>query len=389
MSKDWEVKSLGSLCEVITKGTTPTSIGHKFVDDGVNFLKVESITLNGSFLENKFAYITKDCNNALKRSQLEEGDILFSIAGALGRTAIVTNEILPANTNQALSIIRLKENENILKSYIFLALNSGFALEQIEKYKGGVAQQNLSLTQMKSFQIPLPKIEQQKQIVAILDKAFEAIDKAKENLEKNIQNTKELFQSRLNEIFSQKGEGWEESTILEVCNNIFAGGDKPEENFSKEKTDKFTIPIFANAVKDKGLYGYTNKARVNESAITISARGSGTGHTEIRMESFFPIVRLIVLVPNTEKMSLIFLKYIIDNLDILRSGSAIPQLTVPMIKEYKVDYPSLKKQNEIIDELDSLKQQTKQLETHYQQKLQNLEELKKSILQKAFSGELI
>lgn len=88
-------------------------------------------------------------------------------------------------------------------------------------------------------------------------------------------------------------------------------------------------------------------------------------------------------------MSLVFLKYIIDNLDILRSGSAIPQLTVPMIKEYIVNYPSLKKQNEIITELDNLNEQTKQLEKHYQQKLENLEELKKSILQKAFSGELV
>ncbi len=389
MSSNWEMASLGSLCEVITKGTTPTSIGHKFVDEGINFVKVESIALNGDFLENKFAYITEDGNNALKRSQLKEGDILFSIAGALGRTAIVTKDILPANTNQALSIIRLKENEEVLKSYVFLALNSGFALEQIEKFKGGVAQQNLSLTQMKNFQIPIPKIEQQKQIVEILDKTFESITKAKENIEKNIENTKELFQSRLNEIFSQKGEDWEESKVFNICKDIFAGGDKPKENFSKERTEEFNIPIYANAVKNRGLNGFTNNARVKENSITISARGSGTGHTELRTENFFPIVRLIVLIPDLEKVNLVFLKYIIDNLEILRSGSAIPQLTVPMIKDYDVSFPSIDKQEEIIFELDTLKEQTKKLENHYQQKLENLEELKKSILQKAFNGELI
>lgn len=129
MNKDWEIKSLDSLCEVITKGTTPTSLGHNFVSEGINFIKIESISLNGNFIENKFAYITEEGNNALKRSQLKEGDILFSIAGALGRTAIVTNDILPANTNQALSIIRLKKDVNILKSYLFLTLNSGFTLD--------------------------------------------------------------------------------------------------------------------------------------------------------------------------------------------------------------------------------------------------------------------
>ena len=209
LPKGWEMKNLGDLTEVITKGTTPTSVGFKFEAEGVNFVKVESIALNGDFIEYKFAHISDEANTALKRSQLKEGDILFSIAGALGRTAIVTNKILPANTNQALSIIRLKPNENILKEYILSALTSGYALEQVEKFKGGVAQQNLSLGQMKSFQIPIPPLSEQKQIVAILDKAFAAIDQAKANIEKNIANAKELFQSKLNDIFSHPSTGSE------------------------------------------------------------------------------------------------------------------------------------------------------------------------------------
>lgn len=100
---------LGDVATVITKGTTPTSLGFDFVPEGINFIKIESIAEDGSFIPSKFGHIDSKCNNALKRSQLEENDILFSIAGAIGRTAIVKKEILPANTNQALAIIRIPE----------------------------------------------------------------------------------------------------------------------------------------------------------------------------------------------------------------------------------------------------------------------------------------
>ncbi len=146
--------------------------------------------------------------------------------------------------------------------------------------------------------------------------------------------------------------------------------------------------IIANAVKYNGLYGYTNKVRVSKPSVTIAARGSGTGHTEIRYEPFFPIVRLIVIIPNVEKVKLEFLKYSIQNFDIMRSGSAIPQLTVPMIKDYSLSLPSISDQNQIVSQLDELKSQTQSLEFNYQQELNALDELKKSILQKAFNGEL-
>ena len=154
------------------------------------------------------------------------------------------------------------------------------------------------------------------------------------------------------------------------------------------KTEKFNIPIIANAVENNGLYGYTNLTRVNYPSITIAARGSGTGHTEIRTESFYPIVRLIVLIPKAKVINLNFLKYSIQNLTITRSGSAIPQLTVPMIKGYVIPLPKVEEQKSIVDKLDALQGQMKNLECSYRQKLNGLEELKKSILQKAFNGEL-
>lgn len=385
MKQNWEIKKLGEICELITKGTTPTSLGHQFTDEGINFIKVESLTESGKIITNKVAYISEECHQVLKRSQLKENDILFSIAGALGRIGIVNKDILPANTNQALAIIRLSKDVNISIPYLAKYFNSSLISDEIEKLKGGAAQQNLSLGQLNNLEIPLPPLQEQQRIVAILDEAFRAIDKAKANTEQNLKNAKELFERTKSEIFDKlKGE---KVLIATVCNEIFAGGDAPKD-YSKEKNEKHNIPIIANAVKDNGLYGYSDRERVSLPSITIAARGSGTGHTEIRYEPFFPIVRLIVLTPNTEKITLEFLKYSVQNLDILSSGSAIPQLTVPMLKEYAISLPPIKDQQSIVSKLDALREQTKKLEAVYEKKLQDLEELKKSVLSKAFSGEL-
>lgn len=198
----WEFVKLDSLVELITKGTTPTSVGYDFTDDGINFVKIESIDLRGNFLPSKFAKISNECNEALKRSQLKDGDILFSIAGALGRTAIVTNHILPANTNQALAIIRLKNEKLISKEFLLRVLASESILNQVSSMKGGVAQQNLSLTQLKEFLIPLPPLHIQKKIVGKLDSIFAETHKAIEALKAKEKELNLLNQAILKQAFN-------------------------------------------------------------------------------------------------------------------------------------------------------------------------------------------
>ena len=188
-------------------------------------------------------------------------------------------------------------------------------------------------------------------------------------------------------MFENKGEDWEAKTLGEVCEELFAGGDVPKGNSSKYETDEFRIPIFSNGEKNKGLYGFTNISRVTKPSITISARGT-IGYSEIRHSSFYPAIRLIVVTPKNDIVSLHYLKYVIAGIDFKHSGSSIPQLTVPMIKEYPISFPSLKQQQVIVQKLDALSLETKKLEAIYQQKINDLEELKKSVLQKAFSGEL-
>ena len=170
----------------------------------------------------------------------------------------------------------------------------------------------------------------------------------------------------------------------EVCEKIFAGGDKPKE-FSKYKTNEFSIPIFSNGEKNKGLYGYTNVARVSKPSITISGRGT-IGYSEIRTEPFVPIVRLITLLPNENKIDIHFFHYGLKNINFSNSGSSIPQLTVPMVKDYTFPLPPLKEQQQIVAILDKAFAAIATVKDNAQQNLLNAKQLFESYLQNIFEN---
>lgn len=181
----WVGAVLGDLASLITKGTTPSSLGFEYQNSGISFIKVESIDGSGRFLKKKFAYISEAANKALARSVILENDVLFSIAGALGRTAIATKEILPANTNQALAIIRLHDGELIDKEYLYYYLNGPQITETIDRINVQSAQANLSLGDIASFEIsyPIDLVEQQK-IAKILSTVDNLIEKTQALIDK-------------------------------------------------------------------------------------------------------------------------------------------------------------------------------------------------------------
>ena len=141
--------------------------------------------------------------------------------------------------------------------------------------------------------------------------------------------------------------------ITDVCSEIFAGGDAPKNRISIEKTSEYTIPIYSNGEDRDGLYGYTDFARVNFPSITVSARGT-IGYTSIRKEPFVPIVRLITITPIPERIDIRYLYYAINNFNFSGSGTSIPQLTVPMIKQYNFPLPPLDEQRRIAAVLDKV-----------------------------------
>ena len=143
---------LDDICEVVTKGTTPTTLKRSFTTGGINFIKAESILENHCFDFKKFSFIDDETNRLLKRSIINENDILFTIAGTLGRFALVSRSILPANTNQAVAIIRYnKEKINPYYLYSFFLGNwhETYYTQRVQQ----AVQANLSLTTIKSLPI--------------------------------------------------------------------------------------------------------------------------------------------------------------------------------------------------------------------------------------------
>lgn len=195
--KEWICKKLGELSDLITKGTTPTSLGKVFTKKGINFIKIESLEKNGAIIKEKLGFIDEETNALLKRSQLQENDILFSIAGALGRVALVKKDVLPANTNQALAIIRLKKDSGIDKQFLFYFLGTEQIKVHISAINVQAAQANLSLENIANFDIFLPLIDEQKDISAALLEIDAEITTLELKLEKYRQIKSGMMQSLL------------------------------------------------------------------------------------------------------------------------------------------------------------------------------------------------
>jgi type I restriction enzyme M protein len=145
---------------------------------------------------------------------------------------------------------------------------------------------------------------------------------------------------------------WELKKLGEIC-EVFAGGDVPEDRFSKKISKAYHIPIYSNGIDNDGLYGYTNEPRVTKPCITISARGT-IGFTKIRLVPFYPIVRLLVLIPDKKIANVKYLEVIANEIEFEQYAVGTPQLTVPQVSQYKIPLPPKGIQEKIVAEIEDL-----------------------------------
>ncbi|NOR16866.1 hypothetical protein GQ543_04045, partial [candidate division WOR-3 bacterium] len=257
-----------------------------------------------------------------------------------------------------------------------------------------------------SINAKIPPLHEQKRIVAILDEAFESIAKAKESAEKNLKNANEIFESYLQSVFENKGEGWEEKKLGDVCSLITDGkhGDcKNEENsgyyFLSAKDVKNNTLEYENARQiTKADFEETHR-RTDLKPGDVLVTNSGTiGRMAIApldektLKTTFQ-KSVAIIKPISTIINNIFccyhLKADLSKLVNVSAGTAQKNLLLGDLRSHLISIPSLNEQQSIVSKLDALSQETKKLESIYTQKLADLEELKKSILQKAFKGELI
>ena len=181
--QNWAWVALGSLSSLITKGTTPRGGNVAYIDNGVGFIRAENIPGMLKINSSNMKFIDSATHQGfLARSIIKEGDILITIAGSLGRTAIVHKSDLPLNTNQAISIVRLYSKKDDFLKYVVYALNSSFIQELLLNQTKVTSIPNLTLEIIQRCQIPLPPLNEQSRIVAKIEELFSTLDQMERNL---------------------------------------------------------------------------------------------------------------------------------------------------------------------------------------------------------------
>ena len=183
LPESWAITKLGLISSVITKGTTPRGGNITYLDNGIGFLRAENIEGYDKLNLQNLKFIDENTHNGfLKRSILKNDDILITIAGTLGRTAIVTKDVLPLNTNQAVAIIRLVNPLLVNNRFIAYAINSNSIKKALLQQEVAMAIPNLSLENIHESFLPLPPLNEQLAIVEVIDKLFMVIDDIEKSL---------------------------------------------------------------------------------------------------------------------------------------------------------------------------------------------------------------
>jgi type I restriction enzyme S subunit len=395
--KDWEKKKLGEVC-IVERGSSPRPIEKYQTDspDGVNWIKI-----GDTKGVDKYIFSTKEkitIEGAEKSRYVKEGDFILSNSMSFGKPFIMKTD---GYIHDGWFVFRLPDYLD--KDYFYYLLTSPNVQDQIQSLGAGAIVKNISGDLVKKVDVTYPKsISEQQRIVFILDKVAVAIGNAKANAEKNLENAKELFESYLQEVFENKGVGWEEKTLGEVAKTFgrgksrhrprnyekLYGGDYPFIQTGDIRNCNHYITEYTQTYSELGL-AQSKLWPSGTICITIAANIAETG--VLTFDACFPD-SVIGLVVNEKFADRDYIEYLLQsfkaNLQELGKGAAQDNLNMGTFEKKLFPFPPVKIQKEIVQKLDALSVETKKLEAIYQQKINDLEELKKSVLQKAFSGEL-
>jgi len=403
MRKTWDIKELDSIVESnitgLTKGSREQDPKHKY-----KYVKMNNITKHNSFDLNFYTCVNATEEESSKFN-LVDGDFLFNTRNShelVGKSCLFTQskqEIVLFNNN----IMRIRFINGINPYFVNYAFSTPEIIDQLTEMKSGSTNvAAIYYKDLKKLRLPIPSLDKQKFIVSILDEAFAAIANAKTNTEKNLQNAKELFESYLQSVFANPGKDWEEKT-LEQISTTFGRGKSKHRPRNYEKLYGGNYPFIQTGdIRNSNHYitAYTqtySELGLKQSklwpagtiCITIAANIAETG--VLTFDACFPD-SVIGLVVNEKLADQNFVEYLLQSfkarIQALGKGSAQANINMGTFETEKFPFPSVKEQQIIVRKLDAMSTETKKLETIYQSKLNDLEELKKSILQKAFAGEL-
>ena len=386
MKNGWEVKNLAALSAInygYTESASSEPVGPRFlritdiqddhVDwDSVPYCKIEQVDL--------------------PKYYLASGDIVFARTGATtGKSFLVAD---PPQAVFASYLIRLRLLDNkLLPEFVSWFFQTSGYWKSIKEGSSGSAQGGFNATKLGALSIPVPPLPEQRRIVGILDEAFDGIATAKANAEKNLQNARALFESHLQAVFTQRGEGWVEKPLAELCTLISGRHLGPDQQNTKSRGIGYLTGPADFGLLNPLISRWTEdpQAIAMQGDILVTVKGAGVGKINLLDADNVAISRqlMAVRVHNADcRFIYYFLRSKFEHLQSQGSGATVPGLSREDILDLQVCLPAFPEQRRMVGIFDALYEESQRLESLYQRKLAALDELKKSLLHQAFSGQL-
>jgi type I restriction enzyme, S subunit len=390
MKKAWPDQPIGAICEVVNGGTPKTGVAKYWGGDHQWITPAEMGKRSSPFVSETQRTLTDLGLANSSASLMPTYSVILSTRAPIGHLVINT---VPMATNQGCKGLVPRKATH----YKFLYYYLGSIVDLLNVLGTGATFRELSGSKLKEVTIPVPPFPEQQRIVGILDKAFEGIATAKANAESNLHNARALFESHLQYIFTQRDNGWVETTLGEVCE--FIGGSQPPKSvFSKTKKADNIRLIQIRDYKSDNHVVYIPRAQArrfcNVDDVMIGRYGPPLFQILRGLEGAYNVA-LMKAAPNESKLSRDFLFYFLKHSSLLHyviyhSARAAGQigLTKETLEPYPIALPTLADQQKVVETIMKLEAETRRLAALYEQKLAALEALKKSLLHQAFTEEL-
>jgi type I restriction enzyme S subunit len=400
MRDGWKSVKIEDIAKVVNGGTPKTKVAGYWGGAHLWITPAEMGRLDSPYLTDSRRKLSDSGLQQSSATLVPPHSVILSTRAPIGH--LIINSV-PMAFNQGCRGIVPSGNIHYKYLYYFLS----FSVDLLNDLGSGTTFKELAAGKLKKVEIPLPSLPEQIRIVAILDEAFAGIATAVANTEKNLANARELFASFLNAVFSPRNAGWVkyklEDLVVEGCSlsyGIVQPGKDLEEGLPVVRpTDLMEKVIGLNKLKkiDPSLARAYTRTTLHGGDLLLCVRGStGTLSIASRELKGGNVTRGIVpirlepsLVSQDFGYYLFSAPYVQEQIAEKTYGAALMQINIRDVRKLHFHVPSRQKQNELLAVLDDLSTETSRLETAYQQKLAALAELKQSLLQRAFSGELI
>ncbi len=390
----WEEKTINDVC-IVERGSSPRPIKDFITTDnnGVNWIKIGDCS--GKYVTNTAQKITQE--GAKKSRYVKVGDFIISNSMSYGKPYILK---IDGYIHDGWFVLRLN-NDLVNTDYFYYLLSSNYIREQYDALATGAIVQNISSDLIKKVTFKLSPLQEQQRIVKILDEAFENIEKAKQNELQNLNDAKELFESYLTSILINK-DNWDKKKLSDVAIDFgrgrsrhrprndkkLYGGQYPFIQTGDIRNSNHLITEYSQTYNEIGL-AQSKLWPKGTLCITIAANIAETG--VLTFDACFPD-SVIGCVFDETKTNIDYVEYLLQSFKaILQAegkGSAQDNINLGTFEKYYFPFPNKAKQDEIVDKLNCMRTNIAKLEQVYEQKIKDLDELKQSILQKAFNGEL-